>query len=519
MSEISEKQLQDKINGTIWSACDTLRSSIPGGNYKDYALTMLFVKYLGDTYKSEKAKANEKYNGNTQMIERYLERLNFKLNEECTFDYLYEHRNDDNIGELINKALETISRLNGTKLLNLFAGVDFNSEPTFGKKKEKNAILRTLLSDFNNPDLDLSPEKIGKLDIIGNAYEYLIARFAGDSGKKGGEFYTPAEVSILLAKLTEPKVNDRIYDPACGSGSLLLRAANRVEEKKVSVYGQESNSSTYNLCRMNMFLHGVDDAHIAWGDTLANPLHLENDDLMKFDVIVSNPPFSLDKWAKGFESENTTIVKNGKKVDTFKMEASMDRFGRFGYGIPPKSIGDYAFIQHMLNSLADEGRMAVVLPHGALFRGASEGLIRKGILEDNLIDAVIGLPENLFYGVSIPATIVVFKKNRNRKDVLFIEASREYEKGKNQNTLTKDNIDKIFNTYKEYKEIEKYSHIATIDEIRENEYNLNIKRYVDTYEAEPEVDIKETKANIERINKELVILEEQLQNTLKELGL
>lgn len=212
---MNEKQLQDKINGTIWSACDTLRSSIPGGNYKDYALTMLFVKYLSDTYNSEKEKAEQKYNGNKQMVERTLERINFKLNEECTFDYLYNNRDTENIGELINKALETISRLNGTKLLNLFAGVDFNSETTFGKKKEKNAILRTLLNDFNNPDIDLRPEKIGNLDVIGNAYEYLIARFAGDSGKKGGEFYTPAEVSQLLAKLVEPKENDRVYDPAC----------------------------------------------------------------------------------------------------------------------------------------------------------------------------------------------------------------------------------------------------------------------------------------------------------------
>ncbi len=516
---MNEKQLQDKINGTIWSACDTLRSSIPGGNYKDYALVMLFVKYLSDTYKEEKEKANEMYNGNEQMIERYLSRSKFILKEECTFDYLYNKRNEDNIGEIINKALETITTLNGVKLLNLFAGVDFNSEVVFGKKKEKNAIVKTLLSDFNNEDIDLRPSKIGNLDVIGNAYEYLIARFAGDSGKKGGEFYTPAEVSTLLAKLVEPKEDDRIYDPACGSGSLLLKASKEVKDKKVSVYGQESNSSTYNLCRMNMFLHGVNDAHIEWGDTLANPLHLEHDDLMKFDVIVSNPPFSLDKWAKGFESANSTIIDDGKKKSTFKMEASMDPYNRFEYGVPPKSIGDYAFIQHMLKSLADDGRMAVVLPHGALFRGASERLIRQRILEDNLIDVVIGLPANLFYGVGIPAAIVVFKKNRIRNDVLFIEASSEYEKGKNQNTLTKENIQKILETYQNYKEVEKYSHIATMDEIKENEYNLNIKRYVDTFEEEEEIDIKETKKNIEKINKELQVLEKELQETLKELGL
>ena len=476
---MNEKQLQDKINGTIWSACDTLRSSIPGGNYKDYALVMLFLKYLSDTYKEEKEKAEEKYKGDKERIERALSRSKFVLEDECTFDYLYENRNENNIGEKINKALERITTLNGVKLLNLFAGVDFNSEVVFGKTKEKNAILRTLLEDFNKPEIDLKPSKIGNLDVIGNAYEYLIARFAGDSGKKGGEFYTPAEVSILLAKLVQPKENDRIYDPACGSGSLLLKASKEVNSERFSIYGQESNSSTYNLCRMNMFLHGVNDAHIEWGDTLANPLHLENDKLMKFNVIVSNPPFSLDKWAKGFENANTTTIENGRKRDT----------------------------------------MAVVLPHGALFRGASEGIIRQRILEDNLIDAVIGLPENLFYGVSIPATIVIFKKNRNRDGVLFIEASREYEKGKNQNSLTKENIEKILNTYKKYEEIEKYSHIATIDEIKENEYNLNIKRYVDTFEEEEEIDIEETKKNIAEIEKELQVLEKELQESLKELGL
>lgn len=516
---MNEKQLQDKINATIWSACDTLRTSIPGANYKDYALVMLFVKYLSDTYKEEKGKAEERYNGDKERVERALARSKFVLQEECTFDYLYEKRNKNDIGNIINKALEKIAALNGVKLLNLFAGVDFNSEIVFGNPKEKNAILRTLLADFNKEEIDLRPSKVGKLDIIGNAYEYLIARFASDSGKKGGEFYTPSEVSMLLAKLVQPKENDRIYDPACGSGSLLLKASKEVNSDKFSVYGQESNSSTYNLCRMNMFLHGVNDAHIEWGDTLANPLHKENDDLMKFNVIVSNPPFSLDKWAKGFENANTTVVENGKKVDTFKMEASLDPYNRFEYGVPPKSIGDYAFIQHMLKSLADDGRMAVVLPHGTLFRGASEGIIRQRILEDNLIDAVIGLPENLFYGVSIPATIVVFKKNRDREGVLFVEASREYEKGKNQNRLTEENIKKILNTYMNYEEIEKYSHIATMEEIKENEYNLNIKRYVDTFEEEPEVDIEETKRNIQAIEQELQVLEKELQASLKELGL
>lgn len=516
---MNEKQLQEKINGTIWSVCDTLRSAIPGGNYKDYALVILFVKYLSDTYKEEREKAFKQYNGNQVMIERYLSRSKFILNDECTFDYLYEKRTDEKIGEIINKVLETITKLNGTKLFNLFAGVDFNSEVVFGKKKEKNAILRTLLSDFNNSDIDLRPSKIGNLDVIGNAYEYLIAKFAGDSGKKGGEFYTPSEVSTLLAKLVSPKENDRIYDPACGSGSLLLKASKEIKSKKASIYGQESNSSTYNLCRMNMFLHSVNDAHIEWGDTLANPLHLEHDNLMKFDVIISNPPFSLDKWAKGFEPQDSNIIEDGKKKDTFKMEASIDPFDRFEYGVPPKSIGDSAFIQHMLKSLADNGKMAVVLPHGTLFRGGAEGIIRQRILEENLIDAVIGLPENLFYGVGIPATIVVFKRNRDRTGILFIEASREYTKGKNQNNLNNENIKKILDTYINYKEIAKYSHIADFQEIKENEYNLNIKRYVDTFEEEEEIDIEETKKAIENIEKELQMLEKELRKSLKEIGL
>ena len=262
---------------------------------------------------------------------------------------------------------------------------------------------------------------------------------------------------------------------------------------------------------MNMFLHGVNDAHIAWGDTLSNPLHLENDELMKFDVVVANPPFSLDKWAKGFD--------NTSGSEEFKMEASLDRFHRFDYGVPPKSIGDYAFVEHMIASLAPDGRMAVVLPHGALFRGASEGKIRQRILEDNLIDAVIGLPQNLFYGVSIPATIVVIKKNRVNKDVLFIEASREYGKGKNQNRLRTEDINHIVNTYKERKEEDKYSHLASIDEIKENEYNLNIKRYVDTFEEEKQVDIEEVKKNIEETRKEINRLEDELQKNLKDLNL
>ena len=513
------KELQDKINGTLWAACDTLRGSVPAENYKEYILAMLFVKFVSDTYKEKKEELIKRYNGDEKRVKRALEWEKFKLEDTCTFDYLYENRNKDDIGDIINKALEKITQLNGTKLANLFSIVDYNNENVLGQKKERNAILKTLLEDFNDPILDLRPSKIGNQDVIGNSYEYLIARFAGDAGKKGGEFYTPPEVSTLLAKLVKPQKNERIYDPTCGSGSLLLKAYKEANTNTVSIYGQEMNGSTYSLCRMNMFLHDVNDAHIEWGDTISNPKHKEDDVLMKFDVIVSNPPFSLDKWAKGFEAGNNNVLVDGKKQNEFKFEASMDEHNRFEYGVPPKSIGDYAFILHMLKSLTAEGRMAVVLPHGVLFRGGAEGKIRQKILEENLIDAVIGLPENLFYGVTIPAAIVVFKKKRKRKDVLFIEASREYEKDKNQNKLASENIEKIAKIYENYEEVEKYSHIATFEEIKENEFNLNIKRYVDTFEEEEEINIEETKSNIRTIEFEIKQLEDDLEKSLKELEL
>ena len=371
-------------------------------------------------------------------------------------------------------------------------------------------MLRTLLEDFAK--LDLRPSRIEGEDIIGNSYQFMIERFASDAGKKGGEFFTPSMVSELLARLVKPKENDRIYDPACGSGSLLIRVVNQVPSRKVAVYGQERNGQTHSLCMMNMFLHGIDDAKIEWGDTLSNPLHLEDGKLMKFQVIVANPPFSLDKWAMGFAGDND---------DKFKMEASLDPYGRFEWGVPPASRGDYAFVQHMLYSLAEDGKMTVILPHGVLFRGASEARIRKQIIDMNFLDAVIGLPEGLFYGTGIPACIMVFKKNRTIKDVLFIDASTEgnYEKGKNQNMLREEDIQKIVETYESYQTVDKYSYVASIDEIKENDYNLNIPRYVDTFEEEEPVDMEEVARNIESIKKELREVEDEMAKYLKELGL
>ena len=509
---MSEIVTQEKINSVLWQAADTFRGKIDSSTYKDYILTMLFVKYLSDTYKEKVEEYTKRYDGNEERIQRALSRERFVLDEKSTFDYLYSERNNPEIGEIINKALEKIENENAGKLRGVFRNIDFNSEAILGKTAERNAMLRSLLEDFEQ--LSLRPSQLGNEDIVGNAYQYMIGLFASDAGKKGGEFYTPAEVSELLARLVKPQENDRIYDPTCGSGSLLLRVVKQVPNQKVAIYGQERNGATHSLALMNMYLHGIDDAKIEWGDTLANPLHLEDGKLMKFQVIVANPPFSLDKWAMGFAGEGSTDKK-------FKMEASLDPHRRFEWGVPPASRGDYAFVQHMLYSLAEDGRMATILPHGVLFRGASEGRIRKQIIEMNLLDAVIGLPEGLFYGTGIPACIMVFRKDRTRKDVLFIDASGEehYEKGKNQNLLREQDIERIVETYEKRETVDKYSYVATLDEIKENDYNLNIPRYVDTFEEEEPVDMEAVKENIVNIKKEIQEVEAQMEKYLKELGL
>lgn len=506
------KTTQGQINATLWRAADTFRGKIDSSLYKDYILVMLFVKYLSDVYKEHYEEYAEKYNGDEKRIERALSRERFSLDKKSTFDFLYENRNSVEVGDIINKALEHIEESNKSKLRGVFRNIDFNSEVILGKTNERNAMLRTLLNDFNG--LDLRPKMLEGNDVIGDAYEYMIAQFASDAGKKGGEFFTPSMVSELLSRLVKPKENDRIYDPTCGSGSLLIRSFKKVLNGKAQIYGQERNGQTHSLCKMNMFLHGIDDAKIENGDTLANPLHLENGKLMKFQVVVANPPFSLDKWAMGFAGAEA-------EDKVFKMEAALDQYRRFDWGVPPSSKGDFAFVEHMLYSLAEGGRMGVVLPHGVLFRGASEGKIRRQILEMNLLDAVIGLPENLFFGTGIPAVVLIFKKDRKRKDVLFIDASGEghYEKGKNQNKLREEDLNEIVKVYDSYETVEKYSYIASLEEIKENDYNLNIPRYVDTFEEEEMVDMDAVAENITNIKVELAEVEKQMAKYLEELGL
>lgn len=502
---MSEPISQDEINNIVWKACDTFRGAVDPSEYKNYILTMLFLKYLSDLWKDKKREYQEKYKGDAERVKRALSRERFMLPDECDFDYLYSKRDAPNIGELINIALEKIEDANKSKLENVFRNIDFNSEPALGQSKERNRRLKHLLDDFNDPKLDLRPCRIGKRDIIGDVYEYLIGQFAAGAGKKAGEFYTPKEVSILLAKLVQPKAGDRICDPACGSGSLLIQVSKEVHDdngstsKNFSLFGQESNGSTWALARMNMFLHEQDGARIEWCDTITNPKLVEDDKLIKFNVVVANPPFSLDKWG----------------ADT----ASNDQHKRFWRGTPPKSKGDYAFITHMIEiALADDGRVGVIVPHGVLFRGGSEGLIRQKLIEENLLEAVIGLPANLFFGTGIPAAILIFHKGKKTTDVLFIDASREFADEKKQTRLRAEDIEKIVSTARKFKSVPKYAHRAKRSEIEENEFNLNIPRYVDTSEAEDEIDISHVQQEINTLESQLAAVRKDMAAYLKELG-
>ena len=511
---MSENFDQSQINNIVWKACDTFRGAVDPSEYKNYILTMLFLKYLSDLWKDLKREYSEKYKGDAQRIQRALARERFVVPDDCDFDHIYAKRDAANIGELINVALEKIEDANKAKLENVFRNIDFNSEPALGQTKERNRRLKNLLDDFNDPRLDLRPSRVGHRDVIGDVYEYLIEKFAAGAGKKAGEFYTPSEVSTLIAMLVKPKAGDKICDPACGSGSLLIRVAKEVKDsegkasKNFSLFGQESNGSTWALCRMNMFLHAQDAARIEWCDTITNPKLIQDDKLMKFNVVVANPPFSLDKW-------NSYSKVDGKDQDF----ASNDPHSRFWRGIPPKSKGDYAFITHMVETaLADDGRVGVVVPHGVLFRGGSEGLIRQKFIEENLLEAVIGLPMNLFFGKGIPAAILIFHKGRQTSDVLFIDASREFADDKKQNRLRPEDIEKIVGTYEKFKSIPKYAHRAKRSEIEENEFNLNIPRYVETSEEEAEIDIAALESEIEALETALAMTRQEMKKYLAELG-
>ncbi len=504
---MNDKVSQDSINKALWNACDTFRGTISADTYKDFILTMLFLKYISDVWQDHYDRYQAEYADMPELIEEMMKNERFVLPPQASFYALYEHRHEPGNGERIDQALHAIEEANGTKLKDagksVFQDIAFNTDK-LGEEKQKNTILRHLLEDFAKPELNLKSSRIGTLDVIGNAYEYLIKNFAASGGQKAGEFYTPPEVSDLIAELLDPQPGDSICDPACGSASLLMKCANKIRHnhnsKSYALYGQEAIGSTWSLAKMNMFLHGEDNHKIEWGDTIRNPKLLDkNGDLMLFDIVTANPPFSLDKWGHD--------------------EAEHDKFSRFKRGVPPKTKGDYAFILHMIETLKPKtGRMGVVVPHGVLFRGSSEGKIRQQLIEENLLDAVIGLPEKLFYGTGIPAAILIFRKQKSHDNVLFIDTSREFKAGKNQNLLSEGNIAKIIATYKAGKNVDKYAYLASLKEIQDNDYNLNIPRYVDTFEEEEEIDLMAVRAERLQLQAQLTELEGEMAQYLEELG-
>ncbi|MFH3653314.1 type I restriction-modification system subunit M [Acinetobacter nosocomialis] len=498
---------QDTVNKALWSACDVFRGTVSADTYKDYILTMLFLKYISDVWQDHYDNYKNEYGDEPELIEEMMKNERFVLPRESNFYTLLEHRFEPGNGERIDMALHALEEANGTKLKDVgksvFQDISFNTDK-LGEEKQKNTILKDLLEVFAVPELNLKPSRVGSLDVIGNGYEFLIKNFAASGGQKAGEFYTPPEVSDLIAELLDPQKGDSICDPACGSGSLLMKCGRKVvanhDSKEYALYGQEAIGSTWSLAKMNMFLHGEDNHKIEWGDTIRNPKLLDkNGDLMLFDIVTANPPFSLDKW--GYE------------------QAENDKFDRFRRGLPPKTKGDYAFISHMIETLKPvTGRMGVVVPHGVLFRGSSEGKIREKLINENLLDAVIGLPEKLFYGTGIPAAILIFKKQKSDDSVLFIDASREFKSGKNQNNLTEENIAKIIATYRARASVDKYAYLATLQEVKDNDYNLNIPRYVDTFEEETEIDLVAVRAEREQLKTQLAELEVQMAKYLEELG-
>ncbi len=515
------KTTKEDVFKVVWRACDTFRGVIDPSQYKDYVLTMLFIKYVSDVWKDKMEQYLEKYR-DKERAEWAMQKERFVVPPHSRFDYLYQNRGEVNIGELINQGLEALEEANPGKLSGedgsgVFRNIDFNSS-NLGDAKDKNTRLKNLLIDFSDKKLDLRPSMLQGHDVIGDAYEFLIANFASDAGKKAGEFFTPGQVSTLIAKLTKSSPGARICDPTCGSGSLLIKAGKEVGSDNFSLYGQEVNGSTWALAVMNMFLHGMDNATIRWGDTIRNPKLREGDALMKFDTVVANPPFSLDKWGKVEDDE-------GAKGSGFDPES--DTYNRFWRGVPSKSKGDWAFISHMIETAYEgKGKVGVVVPNGVLFRGSSEGKIRQKTIEENILEAVVGLPANLFFGTGIPAAILIFNKGKgDNHNVLFVDASRQFEQGKNQNVLRDTDVDKIVHTYRKFHagQLEsgvvedKFAYVATFEEIRENDFNLNIPRYVDTFEEEAEVDIAKVQQEIEKLEGELKTVQAELGKYLDEL--
>lgn len=511
---VSEKQQeqQSSLHTKLWAIANDLRGNMEANEFKNYILGLIFYRYLSEKVEVKAAKLLEEDDLSYEeawkddeyrlaLQGELISDIGYFIEPSSLYSTLLKAIEDGNFDiEMLQGAINditesTIGQQSQDDFDHLFDDMDLTSTKLGRDVKSRSKLIAKVMSKI--ADIPFAHDD-SEIDVLGDAYEYLISQFAANAGKKAGEFYTPQQVSKILAKLVTVGRKDlrNVYDPTCGSGSLLLRVAKESNVRKF--YGQELTSTTYNLARMNMLLHDVSyqNFDIRNANTLEEPQHMD----MTFDAIVANPPYSAN-WSA-----------DPKFMDD-------PRFSAYGK-LAPKSKADYAFIQHMIYQLDEKGTMAVVLPHGVLFRGAAEGTIRKYLIEKNYLDAVIGLPANIFFGTSIPTVILVFKKCREKSsDILFIDGSNDFEKGKNQNVLRDCDVEKIVNTYIERKTVDKYSYLAPLSEIKENDYNLNIPRYVDTFEEEEPIDINEVKNKIATLDEEIASIDKELESYLKELGI